>query len=203
MSTTKRIIGNYTLTNKETAGANVIISTGTLFIDGNLQIGGNSQSISHTNTDITDNIIILNKGETSAGVSSPYVSGLQIDRGSLTNVSLRWNDSPGYQKWQITTDGTTYSNIAVTTATGGATIAANLDMLSYSIYSSTNGNVCFNDNVAIQNTTVAPPAQAGYNILYTQTPSGGGSGLYVTNTTTTAQELATKAAAIKYSIIFG
>ena len=89
MSTTKRINGQYTITNKDTIGANVIISTGTLFIDGNLQIGGNSQSISHTNTDITDNIIVLNKGETSAGVSSPGYSGIQIDRGSFANVSFQ------------------------------------------------------------------------------------------------------------------
>jgi hypothetical protein len=76
-------------------------------------------------------------------------------------------------------------------------------MTNYSLYSSTNGNVRFDDNVAIQNTTVAPPASTGYNTVYAQTPGGGGSGLYVTNTTTAAQELATQAAAIKYSIIFG
>jgi hypothetical protein len=198
MATTKRILGNYTITNKETAGANVVISTGTLFIDGNLQIGGNSQSISHTNTDITDNIVVLNKGETNAGVSSPGFSGIQIDRGSLgSNVALRWNEN--VTNWQISSDGSTFANVA----TSGSLSVSNLDMSTYSIYSSTMHTVKFDDNVAIKNTTVAPTAVAGYNVVYAQTPSGGGSGLYITNSTYTAQELVTKSKAVAYSIVFG
>jgi hypothetical protein len=62
--------------------------------------------------------------------------------------------------------------------------------------------VKFDDNVAIKTTTVAPTAVANYDIIYAQTPQGGGSGLYVTNTTTTNQELATQTRNIAYSIIF-
>ena len=197
MSTTKRVIGNYTISNKETAGANVVISTGTLFIDGNLQIGGNSQSISHTNTDITDNIVVLNKGETSAGVSSPGFAGIQIDRGSLgTTVALRWNEN--VKNWQVSSDGTTFANIAV-----GGIALSNIDVGTFSTYSSTTSYVKFDDNVAIQNTTVTPTAVAGYNVVYAQTPSGGGSGLFITNNTYTAQELVTKSKAVAYSIVLG
>lgn len=187
MSTTKRIIGNYTLTNKETTGANVIISTGTLFIDGNLQIGGNSQSISHTNTDITDNIIVLNKGETSAGVSSPGYSGIAIDRGTQSSVQLRWNEN--VKNWQITLDGTTYSNIASTGSSlanvygdSSPTLGGNLYLNSHTIYSGpTKGNVQ----------------------IFANTASSGGSGVYVTNDSTASAELVTKAKAVAFSIIFG
>jgi hypothetical protein len=128
-------------------------------------------------------------------------SGLEIDRGSAANVQLRWDES--VHNWQITSDGTTFANISTTSTGGGISLSANLDMLNYSIYSSTSATVNFDDNVAIKNATAVPSAAAGYNVVYAQTPGGGGSGLYVTNTTTAAQELATQSAAIKYSIIFG
>jgi len=190
MASYKRIGGNYTI---ESIGGNVTIV-------GNLIVTGNSTSVTSTNTSVTDSIITLNKGESGSGVTTVY-AGIEIDRGSAANVQLRWNEA--YDKWQVTSDGTTFANISTSSGGGGLTIAANLDMLTYSIYSSTAETVKLDDNVAIQNTTVVPTASAGYNTIYAQTPGGGGSGLYVTNTTTAAQELATQSAAIKYSIIFG
>jgi hypothetical protein len=190
MATYKRVGGDYTI---ESVGGNVTIV-------GNLRITGNSTTVTSTNTSVTDNIITLNKGETGAGVTSVY-SGIEIDRGSFANVQIRWNES--IAKWQLTPDGTNFANIATASPTGGLTLTANLDMLGYSIYSSSNGNVRFDNNVAIQTTTVNPPAYAGYNTVFSKAPGGGGSGLYVVNTSTAAAELATQSAAIKYSIIFG
>jgi hypothetical protein len=210
MSVTKRVNGNYNIETFTDPLANVTISTHTVYIDGNLQVGGTSQSITQTNTDITDNIITLNKGETGPGVSLHY-SGINVDRGPAQyQPVLRWNDNT--HRWEITNNGSTYGNIAIATgSSAGATLAddpaptlsGNLDTRSYTIYSSTQANVTIDTNLAIRTTSVAPTAVVGYNIIYSQTPSGGGSGLYVTNTTQTAQELATKRAAIKYSIIFG
>jgi hypothetical protein len=190
MATYKKIAGDYTL---QSIGGNITIV-------GNLTVTGTQTTVSSTNTSVNDNIITLNKGESGAGVTSLY-SGIEVDRGSYANVQVRWNET--YAKWQLTNDGTTFSNIAVSSPTGGITINANLDMLGYTIYSSTAANVTVDSNLAIQNTAVVPAAVSGYNVIYSQTPSGGGSGLYVTNTTLAAQELATQAAAIKYSIIFG
>jgi hypothetical protein len=187
MSTTKRINGQYTITNKDTIGANVIISTGTLFIDGNLQIGGNSQSISHTNTDITDNIVVLNKGETSAGVSSPGYSGIQIDRGSFANVSLQWNEN--VTSWQITSDGTTFSNIASAGNSLGNVYADPAPKLG--------------GNLDITGKTIFSNSTKGSVQLFANTANSGGSGLYVTNTLTTGAELVTKSKAVAFSIIFG
>jgi hypothetical protein len=93
MSLTKRIIGDYQITNKDIYGANVTVSTHTLFVQGNMVVGGNTSVVTKTDTEITDNTILLNKGETGAGVTSVY-SGIDIDRGSLNDVGIRYNLFP-------------------------------------------------------------------------------------------------------------
>lgn len=194
MPTFKNIPDSYTITSPR------------VVINGNLFVTGNSQQVVSTNSAINDHLIVLNHGlSPTSSEPNPLGAAIEVDRGwALANVQLRWTEfGSNVGAWQITNDGSTFGNIAVTTSTGGINIIANIDTKSYSIYSSTEGNVRFDDNIAIQNTTVSPTAQAGYNILYTQTPAGGGSGLYVTNTTIADQELATQAAAIKYAIIFG
>jgi hypothetical protein len=91
----------------------------------------------------------------------------------LANVTLRWSESNAH--WQITNDGTTFYNIATA---GG--VSGNINITGISLYDTAN--------------TVT---------LYTGTISSGKSGLFVDNTNGTQQELATKSAAIAYSIIFG
>ena len=86
MSVTKRISGDYQITNKDTQGANVTVSTHTLFVQGNMVVGGNTSVVTKTDTEITDNTITLNKGEAGAGVTLVY-SGIEIDRGSLNGSS--------------------------------------------------------------------------------------------------------------------
>lgn len=194
MSTTKRISGDYTIQSVGTTDK-ININTSLVTINGNLVVTGATSAVTSTNTAIWDNIITLNNG-LSPGIAPTLNAGIEVDRGTLANVQLLWNET--VKAWQVY-NGSITANIALV----GALTTANLDMMNYSIYSSTNSNVKFDDNVAIQNTTVAPPASAGYNTLYSSTVAGGGSGLYITNTTKTAQELATQAAAIKYSIIFG
>lgn len=188
MATIKNVSDSYT------------INVPTMTVNGNFIVAGTSTSVDSTNTTIWDNIITLNGG-TSPGTTPTQNAGLEVDRGNQANVDLRWNES--YKKWQITNDGTVYGNIAVTNTSGGIGISGNLDMTSYAIYTSTTANVTFDNNLAIKNTSVVPTAISNYNVIYSQTPGGGGSGLFVTNTTNAAQELATQAAAIKYSIIFG
>ena len=208
MSVTKRINGDYTITTATDSLANVTISTNTLYIDGNLQVGGNATMITKTDMSITDNLIVLNKGEAGSGITLG-TAGLEVDRGLSPNVQLIYNDT--YHKWQITNDGSTYANISATTGSGtlhvvddtAPQLGGNLDVLARTIYSSNNPQVKFDSNIAVQTQAGTPTAISGYTIVYSQTPGGGGSGLYTTNLTQTAQELATKSAAIKYSIIFG
>lgn len=100
MSSTKRVSGTYT-----------IIADNTV-VDGNLTILGTTTSVESQDTLITDRFITLNAGELGAGVTlgSPASAGIEIDRGSLPNTSLRWNEST--TQWELTNDGVTYGPIA-------------------------------------------------------------------------------------------
>jgi hypothetical protein len=204
MSHVTRFNSSYDITGVDFT-SNVNITAHTLTVNGNLKIVGSVSNVASTNTQVTDNIITLNQGESGAGVSLGY-AGIEVDRGSLLKTSIRWNES--LDRWELTTDGSTYSAISTTSGAITAVIddtnpklGGNLDVLSRTIYSSTAGIVKFDDNVAIQVSTVAPSATAGYNTIYAQTPAGGGSGLFITNTSAQEQELVTKTKAIVYALI--
>jgi hypothetical protein len=206
MSVTKRIYGDYNISTELDPTANITLSTHTVYIKGNLLVGGNATSVTKTDIEITDNKIVLNKGEIGSGVTLGE-AGIEIDRGLLSNVTLRWNETT--DTWQITTDGATYGNIL--TSTGAATITlisdpapqlgGNLDVLARNIFSSSTANVRFDSNLAVQYTTITPSTYAGYNVIFANTPSTGGSGLRVTNTTNQDQELATQRRNIVYSLV--
>lgn len=197
---------NYTITNKGTPLANVIVATHTMFVDGNLLVGGNTTQVTKTELSISDNTITLNKGEAGAGVSLG-TAGIEIDRGSSANVSVLWNET--YQKWSLTNDGTTFANISTSTGAGSVSIigdtapqlGGNLDVLTRSIYSSDTNLVKFDDNLAISTTTITPAAISNYNVVYAKTPEAGGSGLFTTNTTNSNRELASSRKAIVYSLV--
>ena len=196
MSTTKRINGEYTITNKGTgltSGANITISTNTLYIDGNLQIGGNSTSVNHTELNITDNLITLNKGETGAGVTLGY-AGIYVDRGTQPNVAIEWNETTKF--WTLSNDGTNFYNIPTTASflsnvysDTSPALSANLDL---------RGRKIFNSNIAGPVT--------GNTALFIGNVGAAGTGVYATNntyTTTSNTEVINKARSIAYSIIFG
>jgi hypothetical protein len=185
MSLTKRIIGDYQITNKDTNGANVTVSTHTFFVQGNMVVGGNTSVVTKTDTEITDNTITLNKGEAGAGVTLVY-SGIEIDRGSLNNVSLRFNED--YDLWELTADGTTYANITTGSSTAIANVAGDLNpQLSGNLNISTKTLYDTAANVEIQ----ANAAGMGGSGVYTHPISVAGPG----------QELITKNRALVYSII--
>jgi len=207
MAINKRLSSSYTLSTINSTDT-VTLSTSLVTITGNLIVLGAQTALSTSNTTIFDNIITLNAG-LSPSIAPSLNAGIEVDRGTQANVALRWNES--VKSWQITNDGSTYSNIAYTTGGGASSslltdpdpsVAANLNMWNYSIYSNTQPVVYFGDNVAITTTSVAPTAITNNVVVYGSTVSGGGSGLY-TATASGNNELATKSAAIKYSIIFG
>ncbi len=116
MATVKSLNTDYNITNKINPLANVTISTNTVYIDGNLFVGGNSTNVYKTELNVTDNIITVNAGETGPGVTL-NTAGVEVDRGSLPNVSIVWNETLG--SWTLTNDGSTYESIQ----TGSATAA--------------------------------------------------------------------------------
>jgi len=96
--------GDYSL--QVQAGGNIILDTtgtavgrastgyGTVTVYGNLDVKGITTYVESTNTEISDNIIQLNFGQTGAGISSAnnYQSGIEIERGSLSAAQLIFNE---------------------------------------------------------------------------------------------------------------
>jgi hypothetical protein len=89
-----RVNGDYNIKTEE--GARITLDTGpnvgSVRVTGDLLVEGATVYVAATNLDIEDNIIVLNKGETGAGVTLDY-SGVQIDRGTLGAASLIWNEN--------------------------------------------------------------------------------------------------------------
>jgi len=80
MAETKRINDSYT------------IKAPTIIIDGDLQVLGTRTASDVQDTIINDNTIVLNSGETGAGITYG-TSGIEIERGSLDNVSFVYDDT--------------------------------------------------------------------------------------------------------------
>ena len=89
-----KVNGDYNIKTEE--GARITLDTGpnvgSVRITGDLLVEGETVYVAATNLDIEDNIIVLNKNETGAGVTLDY-SGIQIDRGTLGAASFIWNEN--------------------------------------------------------------------------------------------------------------
>ena len=82
---------------------------GNMIVNGDLTVKGTATAIHTTETTINDNIIVLNNDVTGTPTEN---AGIEVERGLLPNVSLRWNETD--DKWQIQASNGTYSNIATT-----------------------------------------------------------------------------------------
>lgn len=85
---------------------------------GNLTVEGTTTTVNSEIVTIADNIILLNSDV--VGVAPSQNAGIEIQRGTSSNVQLRWNEST--DKWQITEDGSNYENIV----TGGDQYVTNI-----------------------------------------------------------------------------
>ena len=101
--------GTMTISSGSITGADDITSTGDLSvggnatITGNLTVNGTLTSISTTNTEIQDNVILLNDGESGAGVTGG-TSGIEVDRGSSDNADFVFDESD--DTWKARINGT-------------------------------------------------------------------------------------------------
>ena len=71
-------------------------------IAGNLTVSGSLTSVNTTNTEIADNSIVLNKGETAAGVTAG-TAGIEIDRGTEDSATLQWNETDDVWEFKVGT----------------------------------------------------------------------------------------------------
>lgn len=77
-----------------------------LTVSGDLIIQGDTVSLNVSEVLVEDNILILNSNYTGAPSLN---AGIEVERGSETNVQIRWNEST--DTWQYTNDGTTFYDI--------------------------------------------------------------------------------------------
>ena len=76
-----------------------------------LTVNGTTTTVNSNTVNIGDSNLTLNSDET--GTPSQN-GGLTIERGTSTNVEIRWNETT--DKWQFTNDGTNYSDIGSSSA---------------------------------------------------------------------------------------
>ena len=94
-------------------------TTNNLVVSGNLTVSGTTTSINTETLTVDDNIIVLNNNATGAPSEN---AGVEVERGSSTNVSIRWNEST--DKWQFTNDGSTYVDFDKSPVTVSSTAPA-------------------------------------------------------------------------------
>lgn len=73
---------------------------GDVTVTGDLTVNGTLTSINTTNTTISDNVIVLNDGESGAGVTSGS-AGFEIDRGTADNASITWNETTDLFEFKV------------------------------------------------------------------------------------------------------
>lgn len=167
-----------------------------VIIDGNLIVGGTATETSIQNTSIQDKTIVLNDGETGAGITGvDQYSGIEIDRGTQPNVGVRFNEDPegdGSQSpaWQATNDGTNWQYLVLSTQPDGAGLQAVVE----------DTQPMLGGNLDLNGFSIGNAAVTGSMII--GEPGTAKSGLYVTNTAVTNEELVTKRTAFIYSLIF-
>ena len=95
-----QVNGDYTI--KASAGGTIRLDTGSnvgfVRVTGSLLVDGDTLTVSAENLNVKDNVMVLNFGETGAGVTLEY-SGIQIDRGTLTPATILFDE--GADTWLI------------------------------------------------------------------------------------------------------
>lgn len=147
-------------------------------VSGNLTVSGTTTSINTETLTVDDNLIVLNNNATGAPSEN---AGIEVERGSSTNVALRWNEST--DKWELTNDGSTYADIA-TEAYAASLTPATLDAIGDVTITSAsngqflkwNGSAWVNDAIDLGTDTTGNymvDVSAGTGISVTHTPGEG------------------------------
>ena len=103
------------------------VEQGTVVITGDLLVKGNTTTVDTANLTIEDNIILLNKGETGAGVTEE-TSGLEIDRGNFPNAQFLWVETA--DKFKLQRDDNSLIGIIVDSVAADPTTNLRFDMQS-------------------------------------------------------------------------
>jgi hypothetical protein len=126
---------------------------------------------------VADNVVVLNNDVTGSPTEN---AGIEVERGTSTNVLLRWNETNDV--WELTNDGTNYSPIA--TEGYVSTQTSTLDSLGDVAIASAsdgqflrwNGTAWVNDAIDLGTDTTGnymTDLTAGTGVTITHTPSEG------------------------------
>jgi hypothetical protein len=212
MAKTQRITGNLTV---DPTGNFIVLAD--TEITGNLTVTGTTTTVTTTNTAISDRQIVLNDGESGAGVTGRY-SGLEVERGSTSNSWLVFDEND--DKWKISYDGgSTFSTIA-TSISGGSEVVddtspqlgGDLEVNGFNIVSANSnediqlvpsgtGRIAMYGPIKLNDQGGTPGSATNATVLYADTASGGGTGLFFVDGST-SDELVSKSKAIVYGLIF-
>ena len=77
-----------------------------IIVNANFVVNGTTTTVNTETVLIADNIITLNSNAANTPTEN---AGIEVERGNLANVSLRWNES--IDKWELTSNGTTFYTI--------------------------------------------------------------------------------------------
>ena len=141
------------------------IFTNNVTVQGNLTVSGTTTTVNSTNLNIGDAIITLNS-DLGSGVAPSENAGIEINRGSASDVALRWNESN--YKWEITEDGSAYSNISTVAQTSdlsdvNITSLANNQILKYNSSTSKWENQADAGGIQLTDLSVGAEATAAGN----------------------------------------
>lgn len=102
-----QVNGDYNI--KAKSGGTITLDTGASVgftrVTGNLIVEGSTLTVSTEDLQVRDNIILLNQGETGAGVTKVY-SGLEVDRGTEDNVLFLFSETDNSWNFLTRVDGT-------------------------------------------------------------------------------------------------
>ena len=82
---------NITLAIGQAVGTSDNVTFNDLIVSGNLTVSGTTTTVNTATLNVADNIIVLNNDYT--GSSPTENAGLEIERGSVANVTWLWNES--------------------------------------------------------------------------------------------------------------
>jgi hypothetical protein len=207
MSVTKRIAsGDYNLT---TTGSlsNVVVTTTTLKIYGNLFVQGNSSFMNVANISTADPTIQFNSN---AGSIFNGNSGIEVNRPGSYTPALYWNET--VKAWQIATniaDYTSFTNIS-TSASGSGTVnsgtATHLPFYANTgpAVSDAGANLTWNgaNLLTISGNLSTTNLVVNGNYITAAAANTGGTGVYFNNGTQSG-ELISNTRSIAFSLLLG
>jgi hypothetical protein len=118
--------GAFTSSNAKLSSSGGTVS-GDLAVTGNLIVSGSRIEINTATVLLNDNIVTINS-DLPNNISPTEDAGIEINRGSSTNVSILWNET--LDAWTFTNDGSSYERIPSGSYANGAFAHANAAFVS-------------------------------------------------------------------------